>query len=355
MTFTSTETSRVLLLLLLVGCTSPSAERPDAAAPPDAITVDGGSAPSLPLVLVADVDLPGTSSRFDYQEVDSAHGQLVVAHMNASSVLVLDLADGHVRRELTGISTPRGVAIASEIGRIFVTSTPGHLVIIDAIDLVETARVTVGSAPDGCGWDPADGIAATSDQTEGAISLIAMGGAGARTQVPLGAETGNVVYDARRGVFWITVVSASGPDQLVAVSPIAASVSTTIALPGCRGAHGLRLHPDGQSAFVACEDNATLARVELEGAHAVTTGAAPVAPDVMSIDPGIGWLYVAAESGDLTVFDIARPGVVLVGHDTPGGASHTIAVDPATHRVFFPLAAGPAGTPVLRIMRPTGV
>jgi hypothetical protein len=64
---------------------------------------------------------------------------------------------------------------------------------------------------------------------------------------------------------------------------------------------------------------------------------------------------VAAESGDLTVFDIAQPGVALIGHDAPGANSHSVVVDPATHRVFFPLMAGPQGTPVLRIMRPTGL
>ena len=41
-------------------------------------------------------------------------------------------------------------------------------------------------------------------------------------------------------------------------------------------------------------------------------------------------------------------------HDTPGGNAHTVAVDPATHRVFFPLKTGPDGTPVLRNMRPGG-
>ena len=71
---------------------------------------------------------------------------------------------------------------------------------------------------------------------------------------------------------------------------------------------------------------------------------------MLGIDPGRGWLYVAAESGDLTVWDITRPGLALVGHDHPGSNSHTVAVDPATHRVFFPLPAGP----VLRIMKPTG-
>src|SRR5262249_48199390 len=173
------------------------------------------------------------------------------------------------------------------------------------------------------------------------------------TQVPLGVETGNVVYDVARGWFWITVVASTPPDQLVAVDPTTAKVIATIGLPGCSGAHGLRLHPDGKSAFIACENNDKLARVDLTS-QAVTIGATGSGPDVLSIDPGLGWIYVAAESGDLTVFDINQPGVALIGHDSPGNNSHTVAVDPATHRVFFPLVSGPNGTPDLRIMRPAG-
>ena len=37
-----------------------------------------------------------------------------------------------------------------------------------------------------------------------------------------------------------------------------------------------------------------------------------------------------------------------------GDASHSVAVDPASHHVFFPLQVGPKGTPALRIMRPAG-
>ncbi len=312
-----------------------------------------GSA-ALPLKLVADVPLPGAATRFDYQDIDSGRGQLVVAHMNDDKVLVLDLADGSVRKELTGIPTPRGVAVADDVGIIFVTSTPSHLVLIDNQSLTEIARVATGAGPDGDAWDPVDKIVAVSDQGDGAMSLIANAGQGTRTQVPLGSETGNVVYDAGRGQFWITVVTASPPDQLVEVDPKTATITTSIGLPGCSGAHGLRLHPDGQSAFVACEQNDMLARVDLGGAHAVATAPTGSGPDVMSIDPGLGWLYVAAESGDLTVFDITKPGVSLVGHDAPGAHSHSVAADPATHRVFFPLLAGPSGTPVLRIMRPSG-
>ena len=93
-------------------------------------------------------------------------------------------------------------------------------------------------------------------------------------------------------------------------------------------------------------------RAELTGVHAVTSAATGEGPDVLAIDRDAGWLYVAPESGDVTIFDINQPGLTVVGHAHPGENAHTVAVDPATHRVFFPLMRGPAGTPVLRIMKP---
>jgi hypothetical protein len=120
-------------------------------------------------------------------------------------------------------------------------------------------------------------------------------------------------------------------------------------------AHGLRLHPDSGSAFVACGVSSTLVRIDLSTSAVLGSAATGGTPDVMSIDANLGWLYVAAESGDLTVFDLGKPGVALVGHDNPGASSHTVSVDQATHRVFFPLPIGPSGTPVLRIMKPSGI
>jgi YVTN family beta-propeller protein len=327
-------TARFLVLTTLVACAG-----------------KGGGAPSGTLLtLVNDVPLPGAANRFDYQEIDSANGQLVVAHMNDNAVLVLSLADGSVKKLLPNIPTPRGVAVGD--GKIFVTSTPSKLVIIDAGTLNELARVDTGSSPDGDAFDPDDKIVGVSDQGDGALSLIANSGTGTRTPVPLGTETGNVVYDASRKQFWITVVKSSGPNVLVEVDPKAATVTTTIPLPGCGGAHGLRLHPDGHSAFIACEDNDKLARVDL-GTQAITIGATGAGPDVLSIDASKGWLYVSAESGDVTIWDITQPGTALVGHVHPGENAHTVAADPATHRVFFPLPQGTGSTPVLRVMRPS--
>src|SRR3569623_3583094 len=230
-------TARFLVLTTVVACTG-----------------KGGSAPSGTLLtLVNDAPLPGAANRFDYQEIDAANGQLVVAHMNDNAVLVLSLADGSGKKLLPNIPTPRGVAVGA--GKIFVPRTPSKLVILDATTLAEITRVDTGSSPDGDAFDPDDKIVGVSDQGDGALSLLAKSDTRTRTLVALSTETGNVVYAASRKQFWITVVKSSGPNVLVEVAPKASTVTATIPLPGCGGAHGLRLHPDGKGAFIACEDN----------------------------------------------------------------------------------------------------
>jgi DNA-binding beta-propeller fold protein YncE len=355
-----TRRSVAALLVLVCACHDPPASRSSTVAsvapvapgvPVDPAVAQGAS---LPLTLVADVDLPGKAVRFDYQDLDAAKQHLVIAHMNDASVVVVNL-DGSLVKVIPNIPTPRGVAVADEVGRIFITSSPDRLVILDNDTLAELGRVQTGRAPDGVGWDPMHRVVGVSDQVDGALSLITESGSGARTQVVLGSETGNVVFDPGRAVFWITVVVDAPPDQLVGVDPSAARVTEKIPLPGCQGAHGLRIHPDGKSAFIACEDNDQLARVELEGEHRVSLAPTGAGPDVMSIDAKLGWLYVAAESGDLTVFDLTRPGVNLLGRDRPGSKAHSVAVDPVTHRTFYPLVKGPQGNPVLRIMQPSNL
>ncbi|MGZ3422440.1 MAG: YncE family protein [Polyangiales bacterium] len=347
-----------LVAVIVLGChgqtSSPTVPATDGASADAAVESAVATAPSLPLVLVADVDLPGKPVRFDYQDFDAAKGHLVIAHMNDASVVVVNTSDGSVAKVLPGIPIARGVVVAPDVGRIFVTSSPNKLVIVDSTSLTELARVDTGNGPDGVGWDPLHMTVGVSDQKDGALSLIPDSGNGTRKQVPLGTETGNVVFDASRGTFWITVVANAPPDRLVAVDPVSARATTTIPLPGCDGAHGLRIHPDGKSALVACEGNSKVVRVDLGASHALDLAQSGDGPDVMTIDPGLGWLYVAAESGTLKVFDIGKPGLRLIDTETPGAASHTVAVDPATHHVFFPLVAGPKGTPLLRIMKPKG-
>ena len=72
-------------------------------------------------------------------------------------------------------------------------------------------------------------------------------------------------------------------------------------------------------------------------------------PDVLAFDPGLGRLYVAGETGVVTVLEERGQTLRELGRVNLASGAHTVAVDAETHRVFFPL---PERHPVLRVMAP---
>src|SRR5262245_40820172 len=134
-----------LLVAALASASGPSAGRAAPANQPRANAADARAAgPRLPLVAVRDVELPGGSTRFDYQAIDHRRAHLVVAHMNDGSLLFIDLRDGSVLKEVKGIPVARGVAVAEDAGLVFVTSSPHELAIIDGAALSLLRKVETG-------------------------------------------------------------------------------------------------------------------------------------------------------------------------------------------------------------------
>jgi hypothetical protein len=72
----------------------------------------------------------------------------------------------------------------------------------------------------------------------------------------------------------------------------------------------------------------------------------------LAIDPGSDRLYVAAESGNLSTYDIRRVATpVALGDVFVADGAHTLAVDPVSHRLYFALA-DVDGRSVLRVLQP---
>jgi len=74
-------------------------------------------------------------------------------------------------------------------------------------------------------------------------------------------------------------------------------------------------------------------------------------PDVLALDEGLGRLYVAAESGIVSIFQENGRTLQGIGRVFVADEAHTVAVDPVTHRVYFALQ-NVGGRPVIRIMTP---
>ena len=112
--------------------------------------------------------------------------------------------------------------------------------------------------------------------------------------------------------------------------------------------HGLSVDPERRLLFVANEGNATLLVVDLRSMRVISKHPVGDDPDVLAFDPGLGRLYVAAESGTVSIFRVKGRDLVQEG-DLRMPHAHTVLVDPRTHLVYFPLQ-DVKGVPVLRIM-----
>lgn len=310
----------------------------------------GGQRAAVPGYRVArDVPLPGDTSRWDYQTYDPAAHRLYVAHLGASEIVVFDTRSQRVAGVVRGVDQVHGLVLAPDLGRLFASAT-GR----DEVDVVDTTTLQVSRAagtgryPDGLAYAPDAGKVYVSNEGD-SVDTVVDARTGTRLgSIAIGGDIGNSQYDPGQGRVYV----ASGSDnELVVVDPGRDAVVERDPLPGCDGAHGVQVDSaERHRVFVACEGNARMVALDLASGRVTGVFGVGDGPDVLALDPGLHRLYVASESGTLTVFDAgARVREVVAGNAGPN--AHSVSADPATHVVYLPLN-DVGGHPVLRELVP---
>jgi YVTN family beta-propeller protein len=313
-----------------------------AASPP------GTAAPSLPLASVTSVPLPGAANRFDYESLDPKTGLLFVAHLAASEVVVYDVKRNRVVTTIPDVDHVHGVLAVPELGRVYATATGSNEVaIIDAKTLKIIDRVPGGTYPDGMAFDPADHKLYVSDEHGDTDTVIDTTSNKRINTIPLGGDVGNTQYDARSHRVYVNVQTA---DELVAIDPSKDAIAARYPVPGCKSNHGLQLDDVHRKAYVACEGNAMLVVFDLTALKATQNLPIGDDPDVLAYDRGRSILYVAAESGTVSMLAANADGLTKIGEGFLAKNAHIVAVDQGTHRVYFPVL-GDNG-PRMLVMRP---
>jgi DNA-binding beta-propeller fold protein YncE len=321
-----------ILLTLAVAATITAAVRADSA--------------GLPLRFVANVELPGPSNRFDYTSLDPSTNRLYIAHMDAGQLLVFDVKR---RRVLQTISAPgvHGVIAVPRLHRVYASATDTHMLLtIDSRTGRVIARAPAGAYPDGLVYDPVERHVFVSDESGGIEAVFNAAGNRIAT-VRLGGEAGNVQYDAGSGMVLADVQTRN---QVSVIDPKTNRVVRRLALPGCDHSHGLLIDAPRRLAFVACDGNAVLLTLDLKRLKVTADATVGQGPDVLAFDTSSKRLYVAAESGQVAVFEEHARKLTKLGQAQLAPQAHTVAVDPRTHLVYFPLESGSNGKPQLRIM-----
>ena len=322
---------------------SPALAQGAAAAPPGAHR----AAPAEPVLRrVADIPLPGPAVRFDYQSLDTTSDRLYISHMDAGEMLVFDVGARRVAARVAGLPRVTGVLAVPELGKVYASVTGrDDVAVIDARSDRIIARLGRIGFPDGIAYAPRGKKIYVSDESGGGELVIDGEGDSVATRIPLGGEAGNTICDPGTGYILVAVQTRN---EIAAIDPVADKVLVRVALPGASRPHGLAFDPARRLLFVANEEGGTVMTVDPHTMRVLDTQRVGKGPDVLAFDPGPRILYVASESGVVCVFWEKEGGLVPLGRIRMPYA-HTVAVDPRTPLVYFPLQ-NLHGRPVLRIM-----
>ena len=318
--------------------------------------------------LVGDYSLGAATSRTDYESIDPVAGRLYLAKMGDGELLVFDIVHNKLIRldgypKITGVlavpelhrlyaSVPGGGLASSlgvGLGMLGLSSGAGALAIVDTDNLKEIKRLPGGVFPDGIAYDPVDRRLFVSDELGSAILVVDAKTEQALVRIATGGEVGNVQYDR---TFAKVFAALQSRNELATIDPVRSTIEKRTALPGCRHPHGLAIAPAGAIGYVACDANDILLAVDLVSDRVLAS--LPVAhdPDVMALDPEVKRLYVASESGVLSIFDISNARSPVPSGDVfIGDNAHAVAVDPMSHRLYFGLA-NENGQARLRVLLP---
>jgi DNA-binding beta-propeller fold protein YncE len=319
-----------------------------AAAGAYAWTVVGALGPALPLRPLGDYPLTGNANRFDYASMDQSRGVMWVAHMGDGSVEAFDVRTNRVTLTVplgSGASV-RGVLAAR--GNVYAAAQGlGAVVVLDGAGGKRLAAVPAGDV-DGLAYDPVTQRVFVSDEAGGRDTVIDARTNRAMGNVALGGEAGNTQYDPGSHHIFVGVQDR---DELAEIDPAALNVIRRYALPGCSSSHSVVIDAPERAAYVGCQHNARLVRLDLRSGRVTASGGVGIGVDVLALDPALHRLYAASESGVVSVYDVGHGALSRVAQSFLHLSAHVVAVDPATHRVYFPLR-DVGGKPVMRVMEP---
>jgi hypothetical protein len=297
--------------------------------------------------VVADVPLPGKPVRFDYQSFDSTTGILWIAHMGAGEVLGFDVRARQVIARVRDMPGVTGVRAVPALQRVFASLSGAHEVaVLDSRDGRVLVRIPAGRFPDGLAYAPPQRKLFVSDEFGRQEIVVDVPTSRSAPPIALGGEAGNTQYDAMGRRVWVAVQTRN---ELVAIDPLTASVVDRVPLQGIEHPHGFFVDPEGRFIYVTGEQNGRLGVLDVRAKRIVHSYPVGAEPDVLAMDPARLRLFVAAESGVISAFNVRGDSlVVLPSYRAP--RAHSVAVDPTTHLIYVPLE-NVGGKPTLRILQ----
>jgi hypothetical protein len=300
-----------------------------------AISACGGSKP----VAISHTPIPtatAATGSFDVVEIDQAAHRLYVADRTNKGVDVFYISTAQPKYVMTipVPSSPNGLALAPDIGRLFVGTAIGSVAIIDVKPGSPTHDHVIGEIPTGA--KKADLLDYGADRqrlyvsssTEGKITSIDPATGTVKAHFTIGYAVEQPRYDPVDGMVYVTSPDANA---LFKVDPNNGSV-TKIPLGGSCQPTGMAINPKTNTAVIACSSFI----VSWDLAHATAQTFTQVAGgDIVSYDAKADRFLVASPNSTVVGLFGGNP-VDYVASVPTGSHGNSAAYDETNDMVYTP-------------------
>ncbi|TSJ41026.1 YncE family protein [Mucilaginibacter corticis] len=291
-------------------------------------------------VLEKTISLPGDGGN-DYVFIDQAAKRLYASH--GTAVNVVDLATEKVIGIISGMKGVHGIAVVSDLNKGFITDGKANAVVAfdtNTLQVIKTITIT-GKGPDGIIYDPfSKKIFAFEGDSNAAVVVDPQSLTQAGT-VDLGGAPEFAVSDGK-GMIYNNLEDKS---KLAVIDTKALKMVKSFPLNPCGGPTGIAIDISGQRLFTVCRENKGMSVIDIASGKVVQT--LPIGSGVDAVVYDAVNKLIIASNGDGTanVFRLNGPDAYTALQTiTTQYHAKTMALDAATHKIYFPVSDYKEGT-----------
>ncbi len=282
-----------------------------------------------------------TREYFDYITVDSAARRVYLSH--GTEFKVIDADNGSLIGNITGLKQVHGIAIASELGRGFITDgAQGKVIIVDLKTLKVTGEAKADKDADSVAYDPASKrIFVMNGDPHSATVVDAKSGNVVGT-IDLGGGPEFAVADGKGTLF----VNIEDKNEVVAIDSSTLKIKSRWPLVPAGTPTALAMDTAHRRLFSAGRNPQNLVVLDADSGKVIQSFPISAGVDAAAFEAETGMLFVSTREGFVHIFHEDSPDKYseVEKVKTEFGAK-TLGLDTKTHNVFvdtadFKAAAG---------------
>jgi YVTN family beta-propeller protein len=282
--------------------------------------------------VVKKIPVPGTGS-WDYLTVDEGARRLYVSH--GTQVEVLDVDSDTIVGQISNTPGVHGIAIATELGRGFVSDGQSSTVtIFDLKTLKHITEVPVGKKPDAIIFDSATSrVFAFNGDSNSATAIDAVTGKVVGT-VDLGGGPEFATADGKGSVF----DNLEDESLVLKIDARRLTVEQRWKTAPCESPSSMAMDRANRRLFLGCRSK-VMAVMNADTGQVITTLPIGDHVDATAFDPETKLIFNSNGEGTITVIRQDSPDKYsVVGTVKTLPRAKTMALDPKTHTLFLSTA-----------------